>query len=78
MFHDRLNVALLATGLLGLAVGLGLKLAGLPELATVAWFAGVIPVLAALLVEIARYLWKGEVGLDIVAALSMSAALFFG
>jgi len=68
----------LATGLLGLAVGLGLKLAGLPELATVAWFAGVIPVLAALLVEIARYLWKGEVGLDIVAALSMSAALFFG
>ena len=68
----------MATGLLGLAVGLGLKLAGLPELATVAWFAGVIPVLAALLVEIARYLWKGEVGLDIVAALSMSAALFFG
>jgi heavy metal translocating P-type ATPase len=78
LFHDRLNVALLATGLLGLAVGLGLKLAGLPELATVAWFAGVIPVLASLLVEIARYLWKGEVGLDIVAALSMSAALFFG
>ena len=39
---------------------------------------GVFPVLAALLVEIVRSLAKGEVGLDIVAALSMSAALFFG
>ena len=78
LIRDRLNIALLATGLFGLAAGLGLKLAGLPELATVAWFAGVIPVLAALLVEIIRSLWDGEVGLDIVAALSMSAALFFG
>ena len=31
--------------------------------------------LAALVVEILRSLWRGEVGLDIVAALSMSAAL---
>ena len=37
-----------------------------------------MPVLAALLVEIVRSLLKGEVGLDIVAALSMSAALLFG
>ena len=29
-------------------------------------------------VEILRSLWKGEVGLDVVAALSMSAALLFG
>jgi len=78
LIRDRLNIALLATGLLGLAAGFGLKVAGLPELATVAWFAGVIPVLAALVVEIIRSLWDGEVGLDIVAALSMSAALFFG
>jgi heavy metal translocating P-type ATPase len=76
--HDRLNVALLAIALLGLASGLGLRVAGLSELAIVAWFAGVIPILAALLAEIVRSLWKGEVGLDIVAALSMSAALFFG
>ena len=51
---------------------------GQPDLAVVAWSAGVIPVLAALFVEIVRSLWKGEVGLDIVAALSMSAALLFG
>jgi heavy metal translocating P-type ATPase len=37
-----------------------------------------LPVLAALVVEIFRSLWRGEVGLDIVAALSMSAALLFG
>lgn len=76
--HDRLNVALLATALLGLVSGLGLLVAGKPDFATVAWSAGVIPVLAALLVEIVRSLCKGEVGLDIVAALSMSAALLFG
>jgi len=44
----------------------------------VAWTVGVVPVLVALLVEIVRSLLKGEVGLDIVAALSMSAALLFG
>jgi hypothetical protein len=45
---------------------------------TIAWTAGVVPVLAALCVEIVRSFWKGDVGLDIVAALSMSAALLFG
>ena len=75
---DRRNVALLAIALLGLVSGLGLLLAGKPDFAAVTWSAGVIPVLAALLVEIVRSLSKGEVGLDIVAALSMSAALLFG
>ena len=42
------------------------------------WTAGVVPVLAALLFEILASLRRGEVGLDIVAALSMSVALFFG
>lgn len=76
--HDRLKVALLALALLGLVSGLGLWLAGQPDLATFAWAAGVIPVLVALCVEIVRSLAEGEVGLDIVAALSMSAALLFG
>lgn len=75
---DRLNVALLFIALAGLVTGLALRLAGLPDLAALTWSAGVVPVLAALAVEIVRSLWKGEVGLDIVAALSMSAALFFG
>ena len=78
LFLDRLNVALLAIALIGLVFGLGLSLAGLPEPAAFVWSAGAVPVLAALLVEIVRSLRKGEVGLDIVAALSMSAALFFG
>jgi heavy metal translocating P-type ATPase len=76
--HDRLNVALLTIALVGLTSGLVLMLAGQAPLAILAWSTGVLPVLAALLVEIVRSLAKGEVGLDIVAALSMSAALFFG
>ncbi len=46
--------------------------------ATLIWRIGVVPVLAALLFEIVRSLARGEVGLDIVAALSMSAALLTG
>jgi heavy metal translocating P-type ATPase len=78
LFHDRLNGALLGIALLGLVSGLGLLLAEHPDVANIVWAAGVIPVLAALCVEIVRSLRKGEVGLDIVAALSMSAALLFG
>lgn len=74
----NLNAGLLAIAALGLGAGLALNLAGLSEPATVFWAAGVMPVLAALLVEIVRSLAKGEVGLDIVAALSMSAALLVG
>lgn len=78
LLHNRLNVALLTIALIGLMSGLGLMVTDNPHLATIAWAAGVFPVLAALLVEIVRSLVKGEVGLDIVAALSMSAALSFG
>ena len=78
LLHDRLKTVLLAIAALGLVAGLGLMATGLPEPAALAWSAGVVPVLAALLIEIVRSLSKGEVGLDIVAALSMSAALIFG
>lgn len=78
MLVDRLNVALLSIALTGLTGGLALTLAGQSGLATLVWTAGVLPVLAALVVEILRSLWRGEMGLDIVAALSMSAALLFG
>lgn len=77
LYHDRLNVALLGVALLGLVSGLVLLLSGQPDLAGIVWTAGVVPVLAALCVEIVRSLRQGEVGLDIVAALSMSAALSF-
>nr|HRO16032.1 HAD-IC family P-type ATPase [Paracoccus sp. (in: a-proteobacteria)] len=76
--RDRIDTALLLVALTGLAAGLGLYLAGRRDLADIAWMVGVLPVLAGLVAEIVRSLARGEVGLDIVAALSMSAALIFG
>jgi len=78
LLQDRLKTSLLAIATIGLVAGLGLMMAGLLRPAAFVWAAGVMPVLAALVVEILRSLSKGEVGLDIVAALSMSAALVFG
>ncbi|MFZ5729323.1 heavy metal translocating P-type ATPase [Propylenella binzhouense] len=75
---DRLKTVLLLVALAGLVTGLAPYFAGRTDAAGIAWFVGVIPVLAALLIEILRSLWRGEVGLDIVAALSMSTALAFG
>lgn len=75
---DQFKTLLLLIALGGLLGGLALQVMGRPDLAGAAWTAGVLPVLAALLVEILRSLARGEVGLDIVAALSMSAALGFG
>ncbi len=74
----RLDIALVTLALAGLICGLALWAADRPGLADIAWTAGVLPVLAALVIEILRSLAKGDVGLDIVAALSMTAALAFG
>lgn len=74
----RIKTLLLAIALTGLAVGVALWLSGLPGAADAIWFLGVVPVLAGLVVEIVRSLSRGDVGLDIVAALSMTAALAFG
>ena len=61
----------LALGFLLLALGRGIWSDG-------AWALATLPVLVALLIEIIASLRRGEVGLDIVAALSMTAALVFG
>ena len=76
--ENRMKIGLLVVALAGFLVGLALQLSGRPEYATIAWTAGVLPVLAALIIEIIRSLLQGEVGLDIVAALSMTVALLFG
>lgn len=75
---ERFRTLLLMIALAGLGGGLALQVSGRADLAGTVWLAGVVPVLAALVVEIQRSLSRGEVGLDIVAALSMSAALVFG
>jgi heavy metal translocating P-type ATPase len=62
----------------GLAAGFVAQLAGHGGWSASIWMAVTLPVLAALLVEIVNSLRRGDVGLDIVAGLSMSAALFFG
>jgi heavy metal translocating P-type ATPase len=62
----------------GLAAGLAANLAGHGDWASSIWTAATLPVLAALLIEIVTSLRRGDVGLDIVAALSMTAALTFG
>jgi heavy metal translocating P-type ATPase len=70
--------ALITIALTGLAVGGAFWLADRPELASLAWTASTLPVLAGLLAEIVTSLRRGEYGLDVVAALSMTAALIFG
>jgi len=62
----------------GLAAGFAARLAGASGWADAIWAAVTIPVLVALLVEIVTSLRRGDLGLDIVAALSMTAALVIG
>ena len=69
---------LLGAAVAALVLGLVLHQLGLAVAAASVWTLGVLPVLAALAVEIVQGLRRGEVGLDIVAALSMTAALIFG
>jgi heavy metal translocating P-type ATPase len=62
----------------GLLAGFAARLAGLEVWSGTIWAAVTLPVLAALMVEIVTSLRRGDVGLDIVAALSMTAALAVG
>ncbi len=72
------RLLLVATPAAGLTLGLAFHFLGKGTWAQWIWAASTIPVLLALLFEIASSLGRGEVGLDIVAALSMTAALVFG
>jgi P-type E1-E2 ATPase len=61
----------------GIVVGFGLVAAGRPHLSQWVWAIFTMPVVLVLFGQIAVSLWNREVGLDIVAALSMAAALVF-
>ena len=75
---NTLRVVLFAISALGLALGLLAPWAGLGAWQSTIWGVAAALVLARLLAEIVTSLLKGEVGLDIVAGLSISAALVFG
>ncbi len=62
----------------GLALGFALRAGGWGSWADPVWAVSTLPVLLALFVEIVRCLSRGDFGLDIVAALSMTAALVVG
>ena len=62
----------------GLVLGFAIQPFGFGAWSGWIWAAFTVPVLLALLAEIVTSLSRGNVGLDIVAALSMTAALIFG
>ena len=77
-FHRVIRPVLVILPALGLVAGFGARLAGAGQWSGPIWAAATVPVLGTLLVEIVASLRRGDVGLDIVAALSMTGALAFG
>jgi heavy metal translocating P-type ATPase len=75
--RKALRPVLVAWPAAGLAVGLAAHFSGWEHWAGPIWAAATVPVLVVLLIEIVVSLRRGDVGLDIVAALSMLAALSF-
>ncbi|MCX2697528.1 heavy metal translocating P-type ATPase [Ochrobactrum chromiisoli] len=75
---DTFKASLLIFALCGLIIGLVLHFFNYTQSARLTWTIATLPVLASLFVDIIRSLWRREFGLDIVAAMSMSAALAFG
>ena len=69
---------LVAVALIGLVGGFALQLLGLPLLSRLLWGGATAPVLAVLLVTAGNSLFRGDFGLDLIAALSMTVALAFG
>lgn len=73
-----LRHTLIVIPVIGLPLGLWLQWQGHTLWADRAFAAVALPVLGALVWEIIASLRRGDVGLDVVAALSMTAALVFG
>jgi heavy metal translocating P-type ATPase len=76
-FNQRGLLLLVCAGA-GLSVGLIFVILGSRSNAHLAWGLATLPVLAALLLQTFHSLRRGDFGLDIVAALSMTFALLFG
>ncbi|SFT23104.1 ATPase, P-type (transporting), HAD superfamily, subfamily IC [Methylobacterium sp. yr668] len=66
---------LAALPLAGLCVGLAVQVIGRADIAAAAWTLATLAVLGALVFQVVTSLAKGDVGLDLVALLSMGSAL---
>ena len=77
-FQKLLRPAIVAVPATGLVLGIAAQLSGRGHWSGAVWAAATLPVLLVLLTEIIVSLRRGDVGLDIVAALSMLAALLVG
>ena len=78
LFRRQGNFLLVVVAICGLAGGAAFWWIGAAAKADLAWTLATLPILTALLLQIVISLHRGDIGLDIVAALSMSAALAFG
>ncbi|WP_048861736.1 P-type ATPase, partial [Acidisphaera rubrifaciens] len=72
------NLALLAMALLGLAGELGARWLGLQGWDDRLMVAGTVPALAAVAFDSVASLWRREVGLDVIALLSIAGAFALG
>ncbi|WP_412178930.1 heavy metal translocating P-type ATPase [Rhizobium sp. TRM96647] len=77
IWQRRSSIILVGVAAGGLVVGLALSWR-FARYAHLVWCAATLAVLASLLLQVFSALRRGDVGLDIVAALSMSAAIVFG
>jgi heavy metal translocating P-type ATPase len=77
-FQEKLRPLLIAVPLLGLAGGFAARYAGYGAWPDTIWTFATLPVVAVLAIQILTSLLRRDFGLDIVALISMSAALVFG
>jgi heavy metal translocating P-type ATPase len=74
-FERVLRWALVAIAVAGLAAGIVVHALGRPDLADLCWMLATLPVIAGLVISIARDFLAGRLGVDAIALVSMSAAL---
>ena len=72
------NTLLLAVAALGLVGGAAAWFAGSPNRAEWIWAGATVPVLVVVLAGMVRALFRGDVGVDLIAVLSMTGALLLG
>jgi cation transport ATPase len=73
-----INTLLLGVAGLGLMGGAAAWFAGAPDQADWIWAGATVPVLVVVLTDMIRALLRGDVGVDLIAVLSMTAALLLG